>query len=157
MRVALIGPLAARLAGDAAARAGSLPPRRFDTLAACLGAPPAERGADVALLTLDALGTRGSRCTRALERALGSACRVYPARLLLLVDTAEAVPPEALFAFGFRRLAPRPDAVLHEYRLRDYKTPPEWLNARFWANPERFGLDVDEVGESGEGSGDEEE
>lgn len=27
------------------------------------------------------------------------------------------------------------------YRLRDYKQPPSWLNARFWANPERYELD----------------
>ena len=37
--------------------------------------------------------------------------------------------------------APAPEAVLYEYRLRDYKQPPDWLNARFWANPARFDLD----------------
>ncbi|WP_263138895.1 DUF6231 family protein [Pseudomonas sp. RIT-PI-AD] len=35
----------------------------------------------------------------------------------------------------------RDDQVLHlfTYDLRDYKQTPDWLNARFWANPENFG------------------
>ncbi|MFS0828237.1 DUF6231 family protein [Pseudomonas phoenicis] len=28
---------------------------------------------------------------------------------------------------------------LFTYDLRDYKQVPDWLNARFWANPENFG------------------
>jgi len=31
----------------------------------------------------------------------------------------------------------------YEYRLSHYKQAPDWLNARFWANPERFKLDDD--------------
>lgn len=29
--------------------------------------------------------------------------------------------------------------TLFSYDLLDYKKPPDWLNARFWANPENFG------------------
>ena len=28
---------------------------------------------------------------------------------------------------------------LFTYDLHDYKQVPDWLNARFWANPEMFG------------------
>ncbi len=28
---------------------------------------------------------------------------------------------------------------LFTYDLHDYKQVPDWLNARFWANPENFG------------------
>ena len=28
---------------------------------------------------------------------------------------------------------------LYTYDLRDYKQVPDWLNAKFWANPENFG------------------
>ena len=27
---------------------------------------------------------------------------------------------------------------IHYYDLDTYKTVPDWLNARFWANPERW-------------------
>ena len=150
---------------------------RFDSLADCAGAPPEVRQADVALFTpVDLDG---------LERALGAASRLFPTRLLLLVESsgvpvsgspasgqpASGLPsPERLFAFGFRRVFAvndrangpvegsegesaddgtdtdrpgTPAAALYEYRLRDYKQPPEWLNARFWANPGRFDLDED--------------
>jgi hypothetical protein len=35
----------------------------------------------------------------------------------------------------------RDDQVLNlfTYDLREYKQVPDWLNARFWANPENFG------------------
>ena len=29
--------------------------------------------------------------------------------------------------------------TLFTYDLREYKDVPDWLNARFWANPENFG------------------
>jgi hypothetical protein len=29
--------------------------------------------------------------------------------------------------------------TLFTYDLREYKQVPDWLNARFWANPENFG------------------
>ena len=181
-RVAAIGERAARLL-DAAARASepasgspdgpsTFRGPRFDALADCADAAPDERAADAALLTLDALlgrsrvdvdgriggGAGGDRNddgvpADVLDRALGTACRLYPSRLLLFVLADEAPTPEALFAFGFRRLLVHPDGVLHEYRLRDYKMPPDWLNARFWANPERFELDPDEA----DGDGDEDE
>ena len=157
--VAAIGARAARLldvaaddraaaAGDAGASAAGTPVAgpRFATLADCAAAAPGERAAEGALLTLDALG-EPPFAPRALDRALGTACRLYPARLLLFVGIDEVPPADTLFAFGFRRLAADADGALHEYRLRDYKMPPDWLNARFWANPDRFGLDPDEGGE----------
>ena len=152
--VAALGARAARLldavaerppASDAAEVDGGAVGKRgprFATLADCAAAAPGARAA-AALLTLDALDGDPS-VPGTLDRALGTACRLYPTRLLLFVDAAEAPPPETLFAFGFRRLTAGADAVLHEYRLRDYKTPPDWLNARFWANPARFDLDTDE-------------
>ena len=59
------------------------------------------------------------------------------------------MPVERFFAFGFRRafvaIEDGTRHALHEYRLADYKQPPDWLNARYWANPERFGADPDET------------
>ena len=135
-RIALVGARARALLGDAAADAAVA---SFASIEDAARAPAAARGADAALLVPDTLV--------GLERTLGTACRLYPTRLLLFVDGANLPSPERLFAFGFRRLAVGADAELHEYRLHDYKPPPEWLNARFWAHPERFGLDMDGAGD----------
>jgi len=43
-------------------------------------------------------------------------------------DQADVIHPE--------RLQPR----WYAYSLSDYKQAPEWLNARFWAHPERFDI-----------------
>ncbi|MCB1756010.1 MAG: hypothetical protein KDJ38_10835 [Gammaproteobacteria bacterium] len=48
------------------------------------------------------------------------------------------------FSLGFK-LPPGSDTrpatsgmVVYEYAIRDYKTVPDWLNARFWANPQNW-------------------
>lgn len=143
VRVALIGARAAALGEAAATRlVGEGAVARFPSVADCADAPFEARVADVALLGID---TVAEGRDAAMSRMLGTACRLYPARLLLLVETdgpGSDLAPEALFAFGFRRLLVHADGVVHEYRLRDYKLPPDWLNARFWANPERFAVDA---------------
>ncbi len=93
------------------------------------------------------------------ERRLGRAIRAFPHRVLVhcahrqdgsLDDTDPA--DERFFALGFRKLQLIvDDAQAHdvaparwfEYRLSHYKISPNWLNARFWANPERFNEDED--------------
>jgi hypothetical protein len=78
-----------------------------------------------------------------IAQQLGAAVRMFPERLLVGVNSAHL--DNTFFAFGFRRLGvmDEMDEQWFEYCLRDYKQPPEWLNARFWANPERFGTDAD--------------
>lgn len=79
---------------------------------------------------------------------LGEACRHFSARLLVELRHESGDPETGmqaatrLFAFGFRRLgdidASDSRLTWYEYSLRNYKPAPDWLNARFWANPERF-------------------
>ena len=82
----------------------------------------------------------------ALDRILGSAVRLFPDRLLVCLNSSVS-SDHTFFAFGFRRLnvldsaAMTSDARLFEYRLSSYKPSPDWLNAQFWANPERFDAD----------------
>jgi hypothetical protein len=140
--VIILGVASAEIQWSAMAVDGVPKVLKFDTLAECstyLGQegndiPP---GPQVALLPLTRVG-------QALETELGQAVRLFPEKLLVSIDSAE---PEdaALFAFGFRRLALEEQGSTRwfEYSLRHYKQPPEWLNARFWANPERFGQDED--------------
>ena len=82
-----------------------------------------------------------------LEQTLGDACRLFPHQLLVqLQKLPRDWTPDPLFAFGFRQLKTSVGSAVFEFRLSDYKAPPAWLNARFWANPERFEQtpDVDE-------------
>ncbi|MES1925471.1 hypothetical protein T31B1_09108 [Salinisphaera sp. T31B1] len=43
---------------------------------------------------------------------------------------------------GFRRVAGSQALPagwsLYRYDIHDYKTTPDWLNKRYWANPERW-------------------
>ena len=78
---------------------------------------------------------------------LGKAVRACPHRVIVRCSTqpGESVNEAVFFALGFTRL-PVTDTALSasdssswfEYRLSQYKAAPDWLNSRFWANPERF-------------------
>ncbi len=74
-----------------------------------------------------------------LEQTLGDACRLFPHQLLVQL---QALPPnwspDPLYAFGLRRVESPGESAVFEFRLSEYKAPPAWLNARYWANPERF-------------------
>jgi hypothetical protein len=74
-------------------------------------------------------------------RHLISQTRLYLAPRILLVVQSGCVLDEAMFrALGFTLYAT--DATdgtrIHDYDLDTYKTVPDWLNPRFWANPERW-------------------
>ena len=153
--------VARALAGPGAGRvsvAGALPEAVREALPGDV--EPVEAGAvtdgapapHTALLVLD-----GAVDGPPLERRLGAACRRFPGRLLVwqrdpigpgAPDGVRPVPVERFFAFGFRRAFAAVEGevrhALHEYRLADYKQPPDWLNARYWANPERFAADPDD-------------
>jgi hypothetical protein len=84
---------------------------------------------------------------------LGHAIRSFPSRVVVYC-TAPVKSPQAVselfYSLGFRRLlAPgelleQPDGKWwFEYQLSQYKSAPEWLNAQYWANPERFALEQD--------------
>ena len=84
-----------------------------------------------------------------IDTILGLACRTSPNLVLVEQSLPGAGAPqlgsERFFAFGFRRLAsaenqPVEHTRWYAYRLSDYKQAPDWLNARFWAHPERFDL-----------------
>ena len=70
-----------------------------------------------------------------------SQTRLYIApRILLAVRTDCALDEDMFIALGFALAATDTTANvrIHEYDLDTYKTVPDWLNARFWANPERW-------------------
>jgi hypothetical protein len=70
-----------------------------------------------------------------------SQTRLYVAPRILLVAPSACVLDEAMFrALGFTLSAADPvaDLRIHYYDIDTYKTVPDWLNPRFWANPERW-------------------
>lgn len=75
---------------------------------------------------------------------LGGIRNLNASRLAVLVDLAACEWQETDFfalALQASERFQRDDQVLHlfTYDLRDYKQVPDWLNAKFWANPENFG------------------
>ena len=74
-------------------------------------------------------------------RHLISQSRLYAApRILLAASSTCPLDVDAFRALGFMLLAtdtPINMRVFH-YDLDSYKTVPDWLNARYWAHPERW-------------------
>ncbi|MEE9333601.1 MAG: DUF6231 family protein [Granulosicoccaceae bacterium] len=79
---------------------------------------------------------------------LGTVCQRFPNQVLIELQhdindkTAALEFRQVCFAMGFR-LALRSasdgsEYQLYEYRLKNYKQAPDWLNSRFWAHPERY-------------------
>lgn len=85
------------------------------------------------------------------EHLLARLRDLYAGRLLVLVPV-DAIPEQRchwsdneMLAFGLVRVGRYPGTghrlCLYSFDLGSYKTRPDWLNARYWANPERFGKD----------------
>jgi len=72
---------------------------------------------------------------------------LHGGRFLLLLPISPNSPWQhnELLAYGLVHLASYPDQrpplELYQFNLDDYKTTPDWLNSRFWANPERWDSD----------------
>jgi len=70
-----------------------------------------------------------------------SQTRLYIAPRILLVVQQGGVLDEATFrALGFTLSATdtAENLRIYDYDLATYKTVPDWLNARYWAHPERW-------------------
>lgn len=77
---------------------------------------------------------------------LAAARDLYAARTVVMsacdpFDEEQPVSRNFMFSMGFRFRggADNGNFSLYEYAIHDYKTVPDWLNARFWANPENWG------------------
>lgn len=88
-------------------------------------------------LGIDALdGLGAQQAEHLINRA-----RLYIAPRILLVARADCALTEEMFiALGFMLSATdtTENVRIHYYDLDTYKTVPDWLNARHWANPERW-------------------
>ena len=99
------------------------------------GNPPAQTCA--LALGLDALNGLDAQQAQHLINQT----RLYAApRMLLAAQAGCALDDAAFRALGFTLSATDTAANLriYFYDLATYKTVPDWLNARYWANPERW-------------------
>jgi hypothetical protein len=73
-------------------------------------------------------------------RQLLARLRLFEAPRLLVAARAAPLGPTDFLALGMQCLDVAADDgwALYEYDLATYKPAPDWLNARFWANPERW-------------------
>lgn len=74
-------------------------------------------------------------------RNLISRTRLYVAPRLLLAENLDcALDADAFRALGFTLCAsdPAENLNIYDYDLDTYKPVPDWLNARYWAHPERW-------------------
>lgn len=62
--------------------------------------------------------------------------------VLIPVQSAEQIPEQEFFALGFsRRHLPaslQGEYTAYGFSITRYKPTPDWLNAKYWANPERW-------------------
>lgn len=117
--------------------------RSFADIRQCLEAEASMQPSSVLMMIqTDAIDT--------LPNLLGTICRRFPNQVLIelrhaLNDKTVALDfRQTCFAMGFRQalhsVSDGSEYQLYEYRLKNYKQAPEWLNSRFWANPERFNI-----------------
>jgi hypothetical protein len=110
-----------------------------ETRLTCLGAtgplPLSSEPFDVAVLA-EVLEHLESHAARELLAALRDRLARHT---LIWVDLERSCLPAAeLRALGFRQHACDGAQALFGFDLYDYKARPDWLNARFWAHPERW-------------------
>ncbi|MHB8915693.1 MAG: DUF6231 family protein [Thiobacillus sp.] len=77
----------------------------------------------------------------AQARALLARARDFIApRIIVIADAHCALMQLDFLALGYETLAADPAAqiTLYQFDLATYKHVPDWLNARFWAHPERW-------------------
>lgn len=69
-----------------------------------------------------------------------SQVRLYVPTLIVVAHADCALDPSGFLALGFSLLAEDTTVPLRLYQfdLPTYKPVPEWLNARYWAHPERW-------------------
>jgi hypothetical protein len=94
-----------------------------------------EDRADIAVLSPDWIAhTDESSLSAGLARLRDLLAR----SVLAVADDRAPLSPQSWIALGYRPLAHSSSFTLYGFDLYDYKERPEWLNARFWANPENF-------------------
>jgi hypothetical protein len=78
--------------------------------------------------------------TRQAEQLVARVRTFWAPRMLLVAHPGCALDEAAFRALGFELALFDADAGVrvYHYDIETYKSVPDWLNARFWAHPERW-------------------
>jgi Family of unknown function (DUF6231) len=106
-----------------------------DTPARIHGYPP-EKTCTLAL-GLDALN--GLNAQQA-QHLISQTCLYAAPRILIATQACGAIDDGTFRALGFTlsMTDAQENIRVYDYDLATYKTVPDWLNARYWAHPERW-------------------
>ena len=123
----------------------TVPLKSTEDLTQYLKSPPAERKFDLAVCILAAEDVGNPNHTHLISKLRDTDCaRVYLA-CSVSAATTDSNYDDSLRALGFKRLriygAPPADKKsihLYYHDSYDYKEVPDWLNNRFWANPDMW-------------------
>ena len=132
---------------DAATEAGTVTAERLSAAdALSTPGPTAPSRYDAAIVFAPAFSTLATdRAQQLLSRLRDQLADT----VIACVDTRDAQSADWTIArfigLGFRRSADSrgldTPIAIYRYDIHDYKTTPDWLNSRYWANPERWDRD----------------
>ena len=99
-----------------------------------LNAPFTERFAAALMLITDADEVHTA------EQVIGRLRDVLAERVLVLIPEQSTTWHSAkMLGFGFKRIAELKDWQAWGFDIHTYKEVPDWLNAKYWANPQNWG------------------
>ena len=75
---------------------------------------------------------------------LGLIRHCYAGHIVLITSIEQALLQDwqltDFLSLGFKQLAKEVDGyAIYSYNIKNYQPKHDWLNSRFWANPEQFG------------------
>lgn len=149
-----IGGSASRLVEDWLHHHGKdLPHSRYPCLEDWAGSDKTRESAQVVFLKFDPMAAseleRREISSQNLQLSyLGALCRQYPFGVIIVQPNTTSELRQKFFAAGFMEAVHwvdsadenRQPTAVYVYRLSNYKSAPSWLNAKYWANPERYDL-----------------
>ena len=59
--------------------------------------------------------------------------------LVITCENSNSWPIHSMLGFGFKRIAELKNNQAWGFDIHTYKEVPDWLNAKFWANPQNWG------------------
>ena len=99
-----------------------------------LNAPFTERFAAALMLITDADEVHTA------EQVIGRLRDVLAERVLVIItDKSTTWHSAKMLGFGFKRIAELKDWQAWGFDIHTYKEVPDWLNAKYWANPQNWG------------------
>lgn len=73
------------------------------------------------------------------EQLIAHVRDIYARQILLIISADSEWKSEDFIGLGFRKITDIDQHTIWYFAVENYKRTPDWLNSRYWANPEMFG------------------